>query len=142
MSEERERVRCRKCELTQWNDRAHCRRCGDVLPQPIVKFVERVVEKVVVRQDPPCFENLEQARQLIAAASERLTNQCAEFEAPLVLEHASQSGSFPTMAEMERAMILAAYQRSNRRPLEAARLLGIGKTTLYRKLREMGYAAA
>src|SRR4029077_11638433 len=104
--------------------------------------VERVVEKVVVRQDPQCLENLERARQLIAAASERLTNQCAESGAPLVLEHASQSGSFPTMAEMERAMILAAYQRSNRKPLEAARLLGIGKTTLYRKLRVMGYAAA
>jgi len=34
-------------------------------------------------------------------------------------------------------MILAAYQRSNRRPLLAARLLGIGKTTMYRKLRQM-----
>jgi transcriptional regulator of acetoin/glycerol metabolism len=141
MSEERERVRCRNCELTQWSDRAHCRRCGDVLPQPIVKFVERVVEKVVVRQDPQWVENLEQARQLIAAASERLTNPCAEPDAPLVLEHASPSGSFPTMAEMERAMILAAYQRSDRKPLEAARLLGIGKTTLYRKLRKIDQAA-
>jgi transcriptional regulator of acetoin/glycerol metabolism len=36
---------------------------------------------------------------------------------------------------------VAAYQKSNRRPLEAARLLGIGKTTLYRKLREIGEAA-
>jgi transcriptional regulator of acetoin/glycerol metabolism len=107
-----------------------------------VKFVDRIVEKVVVRQDPQSLEKLEQARQLIAAASERLTNQYAEPESPLVLEHASPSGSFPTMAEMERAMILAAYQRSNRRPLEAARLLGIGKTTLYRKLREIGHAAA
>jgi transcriptional regulator of acetoin/glycerol metabolism len=141
MSEERERVRCRNCELTQWLDRAHCRRCGDVLPQPIVRFVERVVEKVVVRQDFACLEKLEQARQLIAAASERLANQRAGSEAPLVLEHASLPGSFPTMAEMERAMITAAYQRSNRRPLEAARLLGIGKTTLYRKLREIDRAA-
>jgi len=32
--------------------------------------------------------------------------------------------------------------RSNRKPLEAARLLGIGKTTVYRKLREMSEAAA
>jgi transcriptional regulator of acetoin/glycerol metabolism len=45
------------------------------------------------------------------------------------------------MAEVERAMIVAAYERSNRRPLEAARLLGIGKTTVYRKLRAMGEAA-
>lgn len=38
-------------------------------------------------------------------------------------------------------MIIAAYLRSNRRPLEAARLLGISKTTMYRKLREMKPAA-
>jgi transcriptional regulator of acetoin/glycerol metabolism len=104
--------------------------------------VERVVEKVVVRQDLECLENLEQARQLIAAASERLAHQCVGSEVPLVLEHTSPSGSFPTMAEMERAMIAAAYQRSNRKPLEAARLLGIGKTTLYRKLREIDRTAA
>lgn len=142
MDEERERVRCRNCELTQWADRAHCRRCGDALPQPIVRFVERVVERVVIRQDPQCLENLEQARQLIAAASERLSNQCAEPESQLEFEPASLAGPFPTIAEMERAMILAAYRRSNRRPLEAARLLGIGKTTLYRKLRELGRAVA
>jgi transcriptional regulator of acetoin/glycerol metabolism len=142
MDEERERIRCRNCELTQWSDRAHCRRCGDALPQPIVRFGERVVERVVIRQDPQCLENLEQARQLIAAASERLSNQCAAPEAQLEFEPASLAGPFPTIAEMERAMILAAYRRSNRRPLEAARLLGIGKTTLYRKLRELGYATA
>jgi transcriptional regulator of acetoin/glycerol metabolism len=45
------------------------------------------------------------------------------------------------MAEVESRMILAAYHRSNRRPLEAARLLGIGKTTMYRKLRELKKAA-
>ena len=46
------------------------------------------------------------------------------------------------MAEVQRRMILAAYRRSNRRPLEAARMLGIGKTTMYRKLLEMKNAAS
>ncbi len=142
MSEEREKVRCGRCELVQWRVGANCRRCGTSLPQPIVKIVERVVERVVVRHDPQCLENLEQARKLIVAASGRLTQQCTESTTPLVLAHAPQSGSFPTMAEMERTMILAAYQRSNRKPLEAARLLGIGKTTLYRKLREISQMAA
>lgn len=41
------------------------------------------------------------------------------------------------MAEMERSMILAAYERSERKPLVAARLLGIGKTTPYRKLKKI-----
>jgi hypothetical protein len=39
-----------------------------------------------------------------------------------------EAEAFPTMAEMKRAIIVAAYDRSNRKPLEAARLLGIGKT--------------
>ena len=142
MNEERERIRCRNCELVQWGEHANCRRCSAALPQPIVKVVERVVEKIVVRHDPQCLHSLEQARQLIAAASERLTHQSAESTTPLVLEQGSQSSSFPTIAEMERTMILAAYQKSNRKPLEAARLLGIGKTTLYRKLRELGQSAA
>ena len=46
MNEQREKVRCRICELTQWSDRANCRRCGSALPDPVVKIVERVVEKV------------------------------------------------------------------------------------------------
>lgn len=142
MSDEREKVRCQHCELVQWTDRTNCRRCRQALPEPVVKIVERVVERVVIRQDPQCLENLEQARQLIEAASDRLTVQCTESAAPLVLARTLESSSFPTMAEMERALILAAYQRSNRKPLEAARLLGIGKTTLYRKLKGLRQAAA
>ena len=112
------------------------------LPEPIVRIVERVVEKIVIRQDPQCLQKLEQASRLISTATERLTQQCAESVAPFVLAQVPETGVFPTMAEVERAMIVAAYERSNRRPLEAARLLGIGKTTVYRKLREMGEAAA
>ena len=121
------KVRCRQLrtcpvELTEEN----CRRCGAALPEPIVTIVERVVEKVVIRQDPQyILDSLEHAGRLIStAASERLTRQCVESAAPIVLAQASESGSFPTMAEMERAMILAAYRRSNRKPLEAARLAG------------------
>jgi hypothetical protein len=45
--------------------------------------------------------------------------QPTEVATRIVLAHAPKSSSFPTMTEMERAMILAAYQRSNRKPLEA-----------------------
>jgi transcriptional regulator of acetoin/glycerol metabolism len=142
MSEERVKVRCQSCELVQWRDRVDCRRCGSALPEPVVKIVERVVEKVVIRQDPQCLEKLEQAGRLISAATERLTQQYVDPVAPVVLARFPENGAFPTMAEVKRAMIVAAYERSNRKPLEAARLLGIGKTTVYRKLREMGEAAA
>ena len=137
MNEEREKVRCQSCEVVQWSDRAHCRRCGSALPEPVVKVVERVVERVVIRHDPECLENLEKARRLILAATERLMQQPVESVAPVVLPHVPQTEVFPTLADVERAAIVAAYQRSNRKPLEAARLLGIGKTTLYRKLREI-----
>ena len=81
--------------------------------------------------------------RLIAAATERLTQQCGGVSSSNPLSAGlRRRKSFPTMAEVERAMIVAAYERSNRRPLEAARLLGIGKTTVYRKLRAMGEAAA
>jgi transcriptional regulator of acetoin/glycerol metabolism len=136
MKEERKKSRCRNCELVQWSEQPNCRRCGAALPEPIVKFVERIVDKVVIRQDQECVATLEQAQKLIAMASERLTMQAFE---PASLLRANTS--FPTMAEVERAMIVAAYQRSSRKPLEAARLLGIGKTTMYRKLREIKRAA-
>ena len=44
------------------------------------------------------------------------------------------------IAEMERRMILTTIQHLQGDKLEAARLLGIGKTTLYRKLKEYGAA--
>jgi hypothetical protein len=49
MCEERGKMRCRKCELVQWSDHEKCRRCGTALPAPVVKVVERVVERIVFR---------------------------------------------------------------------------------------------
>ena len=137
MYEEREKIRCRNCELVQWNERANCRRCGVALPIPIVKVVERVVEKIVIRQDPQSLHNLEQARQLIAEASDYLTQPAAESSMPLIPWPDATPDQFPTMAQVEQAMIAAAYRKASRKPLEAARLLGIGKTTFYRKLRQI-----
>lgn len=142
MCDEREKIRCLRCELVQWRDRTNCRRCGTALPEPIVKIVERVVEKVVIRQDPRFLQKLEQAYNLISAATERLHEPGAEERVPILFSQIPEGGAFPTMAEVERAIIVAAYERSNRRPLEAARLHGIGKTTVYRKLREIGRVAA
>src|ERR1700676_4660947 len=105
MSEERDKVRCRGCELVQWSDGTNCRRCGTALPEPIVRIVERIVEKIVIRQDPQCLQKLEQASRLIATATERLTQQRVESVAPIALAQVTETGAFPTMAEMERAMI-------------------------------------
>jgi DNA-binding NtrC family response regulator len=56
---------------------------------------------------------------------------------------ASQPGtSIVSIAEMERHAILATIRQLKGDKLMAAKLLGIGKTTLYRKLKEYGIAEA
>ncbi len=45
---------------------------------------------------------------------------------------------FPTLAQVERAHILRALQHCGGQPSKAAKLLRIGRTTLYRKLRDYG----
>ena len=97
MSEEREKVRCRSCELVQWSDRSNCRRCGSALPEPVVTIVKRVVEKVVIRHDPQCIENLEAAHKLISAATDRLTQRAFGTVAPVVLAQVPETGAFPTL---------------------------------------------
>jgi two-component system response regulator HydG len=44
------------------------------------------------------------------------------------------------LADLEREAILGAIRTLNGDKLQAAKLLGIGKTTLYRKLKEYGIA--
>ena len=142
MNKERKTVRCVQCELVQWADHANCRRCGQALPTPIVNVVERVVERVAYQQDSQCLLNLQEASKLISAAAARLEEHPAHRQIPVHSNPLLTVETFPTLDEMERTMILAAYRKSNRKPVEAARLLGIGKTTFYRKLKEMRQIAA
>ncbi len=55
-----------------------------------------------------------------------------------VLGAPSKSSSIMPIAEMERKAILTTIDELNGDKLAAARMLGIGKTTLYRKLKEYG----
>ena len=47
----------------------------------------------------------------------------------------SGNGEFPTIEQMERSLIAAALDHCQGDRLKAAAMLGIGKTTIYRKLR-------
>ena len=78
----------------------------------------------------------------IVAATERPMEPGSDPTVPVVLGEIHETEVFPTIAEVERAMIVAAYERANHKPVGAAHLLGIGKTTFYRKLKEMGEIAA
>jgi len=55
-------------------------------------------------------------------------------------EGESEKPSVKALADLEREAILSAIQTLNGDKLQAAKLLGIGKTTLYRKLKEYGIA--
>jgi two-component system response regulator HydG len=57
-------------------------------------------------------------------------------------EQAGEAGApeVKSLAELEREAILGAIRTLNGDKLQAAKLLGIGKTTLYRKLKEYGIA--
>jgi two-component system response regulator HydG len=57
-----------------------------------------------------------------------------------VVEDTNASGRILPMSELERVTILNAVAQLNGDKLMAARMLGIGKTTLYRKLKEYGAA--
>jgi len=50
----------------------------------------------------------------------------------------SSGNGIATLADLERRAIFAALQHTHGDKLQAADLLGIGKTTLYRKLKEFG----
>jgi two-component system response regulator HydG len=55
-------------------------------------------------------------------------------------EQAGESQGVVPLANLERDAILGAIRSLNGDKLQAAKLLGIGKTTLYRKLKEYGIA--
>ena len=66
----------------------------------------------------------------------------ARRSAASVGEAEAEDGSpqLTTLADLERQAILGAIRALNGDKLKAAKLLGIGKTTLYRKLKEYGIA--
>jgi len=130
----RRRVRCISCELAQWAMRPNCRRCGARLPQPVINVVEiekpvpvvqkEILEVPVMREftgpvDRPC---------LLCALNQTTPS--------------SANSELPTIEQMERSLIEAALDRCQGDRLKAAAMLGIGKTTIYRKLKDIETATA
>jgi DNA-binding NtrC family response regulator len=70
-----------------------------------------------------------QQRGLEAHRSEETAEDCGSVPVPM-----------KTLADLERDAILSAIRALKGDKLQAAKLLGIGKTTLYRKLKEYGIA--
>jgi hypothetical protein len=137
-NEHRKRVRCGHCDLTQWEAKT-CRRCHRALPLPVVEFVE--VEKPV----PVITKQLVEVPVIreVLLAVEQPCLRCAglSLSAPETPQRTEAADSLPSLAEMERTLIRAALDRSGGDRQKAAHMLGIGKTTIYRKLKEYGMPA-
>jgi transcriptional regulator with PAS, ATPase and Fis domain len=98
---------CIECGLRQYW-RETCRRCERPLSKADVIYVERVVEKVIeVVVEMPCLT-------------------CSFHQKPL-----------PTLAEVEGKLYVEAYARVGGDVRKLATLLGVGKTTAYRRVREL-----
>jgi hypothetical protein len=131
----RKRVRCGHCDLTQWEAET-CRRCHRALPLPVVEFVE--VEKPVPVIQKELVE-VPVIREVLVAVEQRCL-RCAGLSL-LSSQRIEAAGNFPSLAEMERTLIQAALDRSGGDRQKAAHMLGMGKTTIYRKLKEYGMPA-
>ena len=101
-------IRCDRCGRVQ-TARPNCVRCEALLPDPPPEpvVVERVAERVIEK---------------VVHVADRCP-VCA-------------LRGIPTMDEAERALIYSALRACNGGRTKAAAMLGIGKTTLYRKLAE------
>jgi two-component system response regulator HydG len=95
------------------------------------------VERACALSSGPVLHLGDLPTQLQQQGLEARRTAAANPEAP-----AGESGSpeVKTLADLERDAILGAIRTLNGDKLQAAKLLGIGKTTLYRKLKEYGIA--
>jgi two-component system response regulator HydG len=104
--------------------------------------------KVLLAYDwPGNVRELENCLQRACAMNSALVIQVADLPSALnggnghSMAEADSSAKIIPISEMERKTILSTITQLNGDKLLAARLLGIGKTTLYRKLKEYDFQA-
>ena len=99
-----------------------------------VRELEHAVERACTMTSGPVLE--------LGDFPTQLQQQGLELQRPVANGHEPDAASsgIPTLADLERHAILDTIRRMNGDKLKAAKILGIGKTTLYRKLKEYGIA--
>lgn len=91
-----------------------------------------------VRELKDCMEHAAAAASSGVIKVEDLPLQIQRIGSMTAGSAGSTAGKIVPLAEVEKQTILQALERLNGDKLMAARMLGIGKTTLYRKLKEYG----
>jgi two-component system response regulator HydG len=102
-----------------------------------VRELENSVERACALSSGPVLQLGDLPTQLQQQGLEARRAAAGDGDEP---EGADGAPEVKTLAELEREAILGAIRTLNGDKLQAARLLGIGKTTLYRKLKEYGLA--
>jgi DNA-binding NtrC family response regulator len=98
-----------------------------------VRELRNVVERALVLGDGPVLELDDLPPELHLAGPPSGTPEQAAAAAPLVSVH-----KILPLAELEAQAIQAALEATGNNKARAAALLGIDRTTLYRKLKEQG----
>jgi two-component system response regulator HydG len=110
-----------------------------------VRELENAIERACSLSSGPVLHMADLPTQLQdfrAHRREASLSLAAEAGDGLEGETAGPGGSVVSIADMEKQAILGTIRQLNGDKLMAARLLGIGKTTLYRKLKEYGLTEA
>jgi DNA-binding NtrC family response regulator len=109
--------------------------------RPIRTISEDAMRRLMAYDWPGNVRELENAIERAVALGSGPILHIADLPSNLQQEsdeHALRSDESMTLEELERRAILRALRETSGDKLAAARLLGIGKTTLYRKLKQYG----
>ncbi|MEO6911600.1 MAG: sigma-54 dependent transcriptional regulator, partial [Edaphobacter sp.] len=106
-----------------------------------VRELENAIERACALSSGPVLHMGDLPTQLQDFRMQRRAGEPASDEDGASMAEAGKAGII-SIAEMEKQAILETIRQLNGDKLMAARLLGIGKTTLYRKLKEYGLEEA
>lgn len=113
--------------------------------QPVRAISDDAMRQLMAYDWPGNVRELENAIECavaLSADSVLTTDDLASVPYRACATHASESNELVPLVEMERRAIVHALQETGGNKLAAARRLGIGKTTLYRKLKEYARASS
>src|SRR5256714_1189852 len=108
---------------------------------PVRTISEDAMRRLIAYDWPGNVRELENAVERAVALGSGPILHVADLPSNLqypTTERIPEKDELTTLEEMERRFILRALRETNGVKLAAARLLGIGKTTLYRKLKQYG----
>ena len=109
-----------------------------------VRELQNAVERICAMSSGPVLHTVDLPTQLqdFRAHREELDASANEPGDGASTGHGDHGSAIVSIADMEKQAILGTIRQLKGDKLMAARLLGIGKTTLYRKLKEYGLAEA